>query len=104
MEMPAWRSKHYHLRKPHDATVRIAIRIANVEVVGLCSLDLASLTSSIMDYEFENGRRYHAFKAGCQWLSPPFDLVAIFAYSVQAILYLMMRFVTYRCDTGSFDD
>ncbi|MCJ1313077.1 hypothetical protein MMC25_006754 [Agyrium rufum] len=26
--------------------------------------DSASITSSILDYEFENGRRYHAYKAG----------------------------------------
>ena len=26
--------------------------------------DFASITSSVIDYEFENGRRYHAFKAG----------------------------------------
>ena len=25
---------------------------------------LSSVTSSILDYEFENGRRYHAYKAG----------------------------------------
>lgn len=28
------------------------------------NLDLASITSSVLDYEFENGRRYHAYKAG----------------------------------------
>lgn len=27
-------------------------------------LDLASITSSVLDYEFENGRRYHAYRAG----------------------------------------
>ncbi|KAL8863286.1 MAG: hypothetical protein Q9178_000661 [Gyalolechia marmorata] len=27
-------------------------------------LDSASISSSILDYEFENGRRYHAYKAG----------------------------------------
>ncbi|KAL9589215.1 MAG: hypothetical protein Q9203_001998, partial [Teloschistes exilis] len=27
-------------------------------------LDSASLTASVLDYEFENGRRYHAYKAG----------------------------------------
>ncbi|KAL8766184.1 MAG: hypothetical protein Q9209_006949 [Squamulea sp. 1 TL-2023] len=27
-------------------------------------LDSASVSSSILDYEFENGRRYHAYKAG----------------------------------------
>lgn len=26
--------------------------------------DSASLTASVLDYEFENGRRYHAYKAG----------------------------------------
>lgn len=34
----------------------------------LCSLlsdsDSASITASVVDYEFENGRRYHAYKAG----------------------------------------
>ena len=29
----------------------------------------ASITSSIMDYEFENGRRYHAYKAGRKYSS-----------------------------------
>lgn len=27
-------------------------------------LDSASITASVLDYEFENGRRYHAYKAG----------------------------------------
>ena len=27
-------------------------------------VDLASLTSSVLEYEFENGRRYHGYKAG----------------------------------------
>lgn len=27
-------------------------------------LDSASISDSILDYEFENGRRYHAYKAG----------------------------------------
>ena len=27
-------------------------------------MDLASLTSSVLEYEFENGRRYHGYKAG----------------------------------------
>jgi hypothetical protein len=25
-----------------------------------------SLTPSVMDYRFENGRRYHAYKDGCE--------------------------------------
>lgn len=29
--------------------------------------DLTSLRSSITDYYFENGRRYHAFHAGAYW-------------------------------------
>ncbi|MCJ1432955.1 hypothetical protein MMC27_002313 [Xylographa pallens] len=31
--------------------------------------DFASITSSIVDYEFENGRRYHAYKAGSAYPS-----------------------------------
>ncbi|KAI4208406.1 MAG: hypothetical protein LQ348_000172 [Seirophora lacunosa] len=30
----------------------------------LSDLDSASITASVLDYEFENGRRYHAYKAG----------------------------------------
>ena len=30
----------------------------------------SSITSSIMDYEFENGRRYHAYKAGRKQVFP----------------------------------
>ncbi|KAL9607424.1 MAG: hypothetical protein Q9167_007667 [Letrouitia subvulpina] len=30
----------------------------------LRDLDSASITASVLDYEFENGRRYHAYKAG----------------------------------------
>ncbi|KAL3490777.1 S-adenosyl-L-methionine-dependent methyltransferase [Aspergillus germanicus] len=29
--------------------------------------DLTSLRSSIVDYRYENGRRYHAFRAGAYW-------------------------------------
>ncbi|KAL3466923.1 S-adenosyl-L-methionine-dependent methyltransferase [Aspergillus heterothallicus] len=29
--------------------------------------DLTSLRSSIMDYRYENGRRYHAYRAGAYW-------------------------------------
>ena len=36
------------------------------EVADMANRDgsLSSVTSSILDYEFENGRRYHAYKAG----------------------------------------
>lgn len=29
--------------------------------------ELTSLRSSIMDYRYENGRRYHAYRAGSYW-------------------------------------
>ncbi|KAL8734682.1 MAG: hypothetical protein Q9166_001338 [cf. Caloplaca sp. 2 TL-2023] len=32
--------------------------------IQLRDLDSASVSASILDYEFENGRRYHAYKAG----------------------------------------
>ena len=40
------------------------------ELTGIRDNGYSSVTSSIMDYEFENGRRYHAYKAGreCQIL------------------------------------
>ena len=39
-------------------------------------MGLASLTSSVLEYEFENGRRYHAYKAGSYLL--PIDEVGVF--------------------------
>ncbi|KAL8796300.1 MAG: hypothetical protein Q9195_001415 [Heterodermia aff. obscurata] len=30
----------------------------------ISDVDLASLSSSVLEYEFENGRRYHGYKAG----------------------------------------
>ena len=39
-------------------------------------VDLASLTSSVLEYEFENGRRYYAYKAGSYPL--PNDEVRVF--------------------------
>ena len=30
----------------------------------LAAFDSASITSSVLDYEYENGRRYHGWKAG----------------------------------------
>ncbi|KAL8841633.1 MAG: hypothetical protein Q9170_000847 [Blastenia crenularia] len=42
--------------EPQCRNLRLCIRLSD--------WDSASITASVLDYEFENGRRYHAYKAG----------------------------------------
>ncbi|PLB52215.1 SAM dependent methyltransferase [Aspergillus steynii IBT 23096] len=50
--------------------------------------DLTSLRSSITDYYFENGRRYHAFHAGAYW--GPNDEKAMDSMEIGHFLYTLM--------------
>ncbi|KAL4860655.1 hypothetical protein BDV12DRAFT_191577 [Aspergillus spectabilis] len=38
-----------------------------LEVDNVCRQELTSLRSSILDYRYENGRRYHAYHPGAYW-------------------------------------
>ncbi|KAL9585701.1 MAG: hypothetical protein Q9212_001358 [Teloschistes hypoglaucus] len=55
------------------------VEVDNRSIPTDSDLDSASLTASVLDYEFENGRRYHAYKAGSYPL--PNDEVGDTAYS-----------------------
>ncbi|KAL8931488.1 MAG: hypothetical protein Q9211_006928, partial [Gyalolechia sp. 1 TL-2023] len=45
-----------YVPEAHGRNLRLSIRLRD--------LDSASITASVLDYEFENGRRYHGYKAG----------------------------------------
>jgi len=51
----------------------------------------SSITSSTVDYEFENGRRYHAYKAGRAWLHFFLRKPLMFTYKTQIIHCPTMR-------------